>query len=233
MNPWKNFEPSGCLPNKCQCEGVRDALVRQPSSTWSSLAYVFAGLAIYRYVKDKSMDLRVWTIVCVIMGLSSFIGHMSYIRFTLAMDFASIILVMSFFGIWNLLLMLKQSYKRIFLYLSLYYSLLVLAMYSMNKWTKVGICFLVFIFAMSDVIREMGWRFIKARTLQYSLLTLTVSFGIYMMDEMHINCVPGSLLQWHSVWHMGTALSMFLYGKWRFDEKGAVNLSFAGSFPAS
>lgn len=233
MNPWKNFEQAVCLPDNCQCEGVRDAFVRQPSSTWSSFAYVLAGLAIFRYVKDKSMDLKVWTIVCVVMGLSSLIGHMSYIRFTLAMDFASIALVMSFFGIWNLLTLLKQSHTKIFIYFVLYYGVLTLVMYSMNKYAKIGTVFLVFAFAMGDVIREMGWRFLKARTLQYSLLTFSISFGIYMMDEMHINCDPNSLFQWHSIWHMGTAFSMFLYGKWRFDEKGTLNLNLVGSFPAS
>lgn len=227
MNPWKNFEQAVCLPDKCQCEGVRDAFIRQPSSFWSSLAYVFAGVAIFRYVKDRSMDLKVWTMVCVIMGLSSMLGHMSYIRFTLAIDFASIVLVMSFFGIWNFLTNLKFPFSRIILILSVYYVFLVLGMYSLDKWGKISMVFVIFTFAIADVLREMGFRFLKARTLQLSLLVLSVSFGIYMMDENHIFCDPGSLLQLHSVWHMGTALSLFLYGKWRFDEKNALNVNLS------
>lgn len=45
MNPWKNFEPPSCYPDSCQCEAVRDAFIRQPSSFWSSLAYVMARMA--------------------------------------------------------------------------------------------------------------------------------------------------------------------------------------------
>lgn len=221
MNPWKNFDLPSCYPDKCQCEAVRDALIRQPSSFWSSLAYVMAGFAIYYYVKAKSMDLKVWSLICVIMGLSSMLGHMSFVRFTLAFDFASIILVMSFFGLWNLLNLLKFSINKIFVYFLIYYAFLFFAMYAMDKWSKVGVCLLVFGFAIGDVIREMGWKFLNARTLQLSILILSISFGIYIMDEMHVNCEPQSFFQWHSVWHIGTALSMFLYGKWRFEEKGA------------
>lgn len=225
MNPWKNFEQAVCLPDKCQCEGVRDAFIRQPSSFWSSLAYVFAGVSIFRYVKDRSMDLKVWTLVCVIMGLSSMLGHMSYIRFTLAIDFASIALVMSFFGIWNLLTNLKLSYPKIFIILSIYYCLLVSGMYALDKYGKISMVFLIFTFAIADMLKVMGMRFLKARTLQLSLLVLSISFGVYMMDENHIFCEPGSLYQLHALWHMGTALSLFLYGKWRFDEKNALNLN--------
>jgi hypothetical protein len=222
MNPWKHFEQPSCLPDGCQCEAVRDAFIRQPSSTWSSLAYVFAGLFIYRQVNEKSMDLKVWTLVCVTMGMSSLVGHMSFIKLTLALDFASIVLVISFFGLWNLLNLLKISSARIFIYFSIYYVFLFGVMYGLNKWAKVGLCILVFGFAMGDVVREMGWRFLKARTLQWSIATLALSFGIYIMDEMHIDCRPLHLFQWHSVWHMGTALSMFLYGKWRFEARESL-----------
>src|SRR5690606_13911812 len=99
----------------------------------------------------------------------------------------------------------------------IYYGALFLAMYFLGKWAKVGVCLLVFAFAIGDVIRDIGWKFLQARTLQLSILVLGISFGIYIMDEMHIDCRPESLFQWHSVWHAGTAVSMFLYGKWRFE----------------
>lgn len=217
MNPWKGFEQASCLPDHCQCEGLRDALIRQTSSFWSSLFYVFAGLFLYRSVEKKSMDLKVWTMVCVLMGLSSMLGHGAFIRFTLAMDFTAIVLVMSFFGLWNLLNLLKLSTVKIFSLFSLYYLLILWAMYSMDKPAKIGICLLVFVFAISDVIREMGMKFLKARTLQLSILTLIISFAIFQLDENHYLCNSNSLWQFHSLWHFGTALSMFLYGKWRFE----------------
>ena len=87
----------------------------------------------------------------------------------------------------------------------------------MDKWTRISICVLIFIFSIGDVIREMGWKFLKARTLQISLLILGCSFGLFLIDEAHYRCDPYSLFQWHSIWHMGTAFSIYFYGKWRFE----------------
>lgn len=221
MNFWLQFDQASCYPDKCQCEVARDAFIRQPSAFWSSFAYIFAALAIYRYVAKKSMELKLWTSVCFLMGTSSLFGHMSFTRFALAMDFASIVLVLSFFALLNMFLMLKQSVGRILLYFFTYYLALFASMWAMGKWAKIGVCVLIFIFSVSDMIREMGWKFLKARTLQLSLLILTVSFGLFLIDEFHIGCNPESWFQWHSVWHIGTALAMFFYGKWRFDEIAA------------
>ncbi len=58
MNPWARFEQALCYPVKCQCEAPQDALIRQPSAFWSSFAYVIAGLAIYRHIKDKTFELK-------------------------------------------------------------------------------------------------------------------------------------------------------------------------------
>lgn len=220
MNPWTQFEQASCLPDNCQCELTRDALIRHPSAFWSSLAYIIAAWAIYREIANKSLELKLWAGVCALMGFSSLFGHASFINFALAMDFASIILVLSFFALLNLLLLLKQSIRKILIYLFIYYVCLFVAMYYMNKWAKIGFCLLIFAFSMGDVIRETGWRFLKARTLQLSLLVLFFSFGMFIVDEMHLGCEPEAWFQWHSMWHIGTAISMYYYGKWRFTSDG-------------
>lgn len=222
MNPWAGWKMSSCYPDKCQCEAIRDELIRQPSSFFSSIAYVIAGLLIYRHISKKSFELKLWASACVLMGISSHLGHMSFVKVFLAMDFASIVLILSFFAILNLLRMLKVNTGRIIVILALYYAGLYFAMYSMNKWGNIGMCLLIFSFSIGDLIREMGWSFLKARTLQLSLLVLTVSFGIFVIDEMHIGCHPTSLFQWHSLWHIGTATSMYFYGRWRFEEIRAL-----------
>lgn len=212
---WSRFEQVQCLPNKCQCEYARDALIRQPSAFWSSLAYVIAGLAIYRHIKDKTVELKLWALACVIMGLSSLFGHASYIKLAMAFDFASIVLILSFFAVLNLLRMMKWSLW----YFVVYYAALVGSMYAMGKFSKIGVCLLVFFFAMGDVIRDEGWGFLKEKTLQLSLFILTVSFGLFLLDENHVGCDPLSWFQYHSLWHTGTALSMYFYGKWRLSSE--------------
>ncbi len=217
MNPWARFEQASCYPQNCQCEAARDAIIRQPSAFWSSFAYIIAAIAIYRHIKTKTFELKMWALVCVVMGLSSLMGHGTFTKLTLSMDFAAIILVLSFFALLNLFLLLKQSPRRILIYFSAYYVTIFFALYSMDKWTRVGICVLIFFFSIGDLIREIGCKFIKARTLQICLLILTCSFGLFLLDEAHYQCDPNSLFQLHSIWHMGTALSIYFYGKWRFE----------------
>lgn len=218
MNPWVDWKPASCYPDKCQCEAVQDAFIRQPSSFLSSFAYIIAAFAIYRAVAQKSFELKLWAAVCFMMGVSSLIGHATFVKVFLAMDFASIVMVLSFFAVLNLLRLLKVSEGKIVAILIVYYVFLYAAMISMNKWGNIGMCLLIFAFSMADMIREMGWGFLKARTLQLSLLVLTLSFGIFIIDEMHIACEPMSLFQFHSLWHIGTAVAMYFYGRWRFDE---------------
>lgn len=216
MNPWRGFAPASCFPDKCQCEMVQDGLIRQPSAFWSSLAYLLAAFAIYRHIASKSAELKLWTLVCVLMGLSSLFGHASFINLALALDFASIILVLSFFALLNFFLRQRQSYERIVGYFVLYYGSLYGAMYYLGKWPKIIFCLLIFLFSLADIIREAGWTFFRAKSIQLSLLVLTVSFAMFLIDEFHLYCDPGSWFQWHSLWHIGTAISIYYYGKWRF-----------------
>jgi hypothetical protein len=218
MNPWKNFEPASCFPDDCNCEGIRDAFIRQPSAFWSSFAYIFAAMAIFRYIKNKGTELRLWTGVCTLLGLSSLFGHGSFTQLALAMDFASIILVLSFFALLNLFLLLKLSTVKILCFFSSYYVALFFMMYVMDKWAKIGICVLIFALSMADLVRELGPKFLQAKSLQISLIVLGFSFVAFLIDEAHVMCDPYSLWQWHSLWHLGTATAIFFYGKWRFDE---------------
>lgn len=216
MNPWKGFPQASCYPDQCNCELTRDALIRQPSAFWSSFAYVFAAYLIYREIGNKTIELKMWAGICFLMGLSSLFGHASFINLALALDFASIILVLSFFALLNVLIAYKQSLPKIFLYFFIYYITLFVAMYYMGKWSKIFFCLLIFVFSLGDVLRTHGIGFIKNRIFQKSLLILVASFIMFLIDEFHIGCRPESWFQWHSLWHIGTAISMYYYGKWRF-----------------
>jgi hypothetical protein len=43
---WSGWKPATCLPNNCFCEVQRDGFIRQPSNTYSDLAYVLVGLLV-------------------------------------------------------------------------------------------------------------------------------------------------------------------------------------------
>jgi hypothetical protein len=143
---------------------------------------------------------------------------MSFTRLGLAFDFAAIILIFSFFALVNILLLLRRSSVFIFVALALYYGLLVLGMYSIpDKWSRITLCLLVFGLSVGDVVREQGLAFLRAKNFLRSLLTLLVSFSFFVLDEAHIGCNPQGLLQFHALWHFGTATALYFYGLWRFE----------------
>lgn len=218
MSFWSQFRPADCLPDHCNCEFISDSFVRQPLCAWSSLTYVFFALWLYFRLGERSFELRAFCTVFGVLGVSSFFAHMSFIQLAMALDFGSIITVISFFAILNFLEMLNQSRARITFWLSLYFVSVSFGMYFMEKLAKIGVALLVFVFAIGDLLRDMGWDFLKERTLQLSLLILGASFVLFVLDEMHWNCDPHSLWQQHSLWHIGTSFAIYLYGKWRFKD---------------
>jgi hypothetical protein len=218
MKSWFGLESIICFPDKCQCEAAGEGIIRQPSSFWSSWAYLLAGIFLYRYLKNKSLELKMWTGVCFLLGITSMLGHASFTKLALAMDFASIVLVLIFFSILNFFMLLQIRLTHMLICFAGFYVVLVLAMHSMGKWGQIGICVIVMALSVNDILRETGKDFFKYKSLNYALLILSISFVIFVMDENHVMCDPQSLWQWHSFWHIGTAIAMFFYGKWRLSE---------------
>ncbi len=217
MNFWKQFEPATCLPYSCNCELVRDAFIRQPSAFWSSFSYLAVSFATIYFIKNNSAQVRNWAFVCFIMGLSSLFGHMSFTRFSLAIDISTIILVMTFFPLVNFSSRIFFSkHQLLFLFLFFYISLF-LGIYHLGKWSKVFLCVVVFILVMRDAFKFKSTK-VRLKDLKISLSILFFSFALFLLDEFHVGCEPESLFQLHSLWHLGTAFSMYFYGKWRLNE---------------
>ncbi len=219
MNVWEGFEGAACLASRCQCEAPRDALIRQPVSFWSSLAYIVTALVLLRSVRVRSFEFKMWTGACLLLGVASHLGHMSFTRLGLAFDFAAIVLILSFFALMNFLRPLRRSPAEILVAMVAYYGFLVLAMYSVaDKWARVSICISIFTLSVGDVARERGLTLFHSRNLKRSLIVLLVSFGFFVLDEAHVLCAPAGVFQFHALWHLGTATALFFYGVWRFGE---------------
>ncbi len=216
MNPWSDFETIPCGVEACQCEAPRDAWIQQPSSFWSSLSYIIVAILFFNVVKIRAFQFKLWTLVCALVGFSSLIAHGSFTRLGLAIDFSSIILVLSFFVALNLGEKLKFTPTQMLLGFSSYYAALFVMMYSLGKWYKIGLCVFIFIVSVVDIIKRMKGSLVKEKMLLVSMLILVFSSVFFLVDEFHLGCDPSSLFQWHSVWHCGTAASLFFYGMWRF-----------------
>jgi hypothetical protein len=216
MSYWKQFPQASCLPDNCDCEFVRDAWIGQPSAFVSSFSYIFFALFLYWLIPKKSKALKLWTMSFVLLGLCSHFAHASFIEMAMAMDFACIILVLSFFFINKWMSRWVKSTWVTALLLLCYQGGLWLTFYSLEKWFKVSLCVIVFFFCIFELMHSEGKAFVKAKEVHWAIVILMISFSFFMTDELKLICDPHSWLQGHSVWHVGTSISLFLYGKWRF-----------------
>lgn len=186
--------------------------VNQPVAFWSSLAYLVPIYFLNKNLKQKTELTRLWNICLIVLTISSMFCHASFIRFSVAMDFASIGIIMGFFPVVRFT---KGKYlSSSFL---VFFILQVLINFGLTKWPKIALSILIYLLALSEVIMSFGKDFLKARSLQLSLLILTVSFLVFLLDDQKILfCDPSGLFAGHTIWHIGTAWSAYYYSKWRF-----------------
>ena len=217
--PWSQFSRALCLPDNCGCEYVDlHAWIAQPSAFWSSLFHLFFAALLYVQVKEKNQRLKLWVFSLVLLGFASHFGHGTFLEFAMATDFAGIVLVMSFFVGHDWLSKWFKSTPVLVAFLLLYQVALWFTFYSLNKWTKFSICGVIFALALAELIRTEGKAFLKARNLHYALGILLVSLVLFMMDEFKVMCNPHGWLTGHTLWHFGTGLTLYYYGKYRFRE---------------
>lgn len=218
-SPWSLYNRALCLPDNCGCEFVDlNAWLAQPSAFWSSGFYLIFAFVLYAQIRAKTQRLKLWTFSLILLGLVSHFAHGSFLEFAMSMDFGGIILVTSFFPLyqWISKRITKTSLQMLLIFL--YQTILWYLFYSLNKWVKFSICIVAFAMAFSEIYVSEGKAFFKARVLHYALGVLLLSFTIFMLDELKIFCDPHGWLTGHTIWHLGTAISLYLYGKWRFRE---------------
>jgi len=214
---WHQFSQAECLPHNCSCELIQSGLIRQPSAFWSSFIFVVATIALYRKVSNKSFEFKLWTASGLVLSFSSLFCHASFIKLAMAMDFSSIILLMSFFALINLFTKFHFSKTKMILGMMSFFFLCVLCLYALDRSTKVIVAIGIFLFTFRDLIKTTPLAKLRDKNLYISIGCLFGFFILFAMSEFKVACVPESIWQLHSIWHFGAAVSVYFYGLWRFD----------------
>jgi len=216
MSFWIQFPRAICLPDNCGCEFVDvNAWIAQTSAFWSSFFHLILAIYFYRLIPLRDQKMRLWFFSLVLLALGSLFGHGTFLEFAMATDFAGIILVTSFFALYSFMYRFKLSSFKLVCSLIFYFVGLTFAFYSLEKWTKVSLCLFVIALAIFEMIKQMGPGILKQKEIRMALSLLLISFGFFLLDELKIFCDPQSWLSGHSVWHLGTALSLNIYGRFR------------------
>lgn len=180
---------------------------------WSSGAYFLSSLLLYLRTKERTPEFEFWIFCTITLATSSFIFHATQTLVTVALDYASIIMILIFFPCWNRFSRLSRRKKELGFYLT-YFSLWLIYM-QLDQWARIGLSLLIFIVVLVMLKREVR-HFRSSKYLLVSVGLGIVSFGAFLLEESRILCDPQSLFQAHGIWHVGSATALYLFGRWRF-----------------
>lgn len=211
--PWEPLS-SVWLPNVRWCESQLCSWVVEPANTWSNLAYVIAGLALWWLgARRREPILRLFGIAEIVVGVSSFVYHMS---------FTGVLQVFDFFGMYvftqlliglNLVRLGWLSRERFWPV----YGASVLGLTALTvalRFTPFPIQGIVFVLILGIVATE--WMQAPApgldrRLFVAALATLTVAAGFSAADVTGAFCDPDDhFVQGHAIWHVLGAISLVL-----------------------
>lgn len=180
---------------------------------WTSGAYFLSSLLLYFRTTKKTPEFEFWIFCTITLAISSFLFHATQTLATVALDYASISMTLLFFPCWNRFSKLSRRRKELGFYLT--YFALWLTYYQLAQWMRIGLGLTIFAGSLATVRKEVV-RFRNHAYLQASVTLALVSFGAFILEESRMVCDPDSLIQSHGLWHIGSAIALYLYGRWRF-----------------
>ena len=223
---WESITPATCMPDKCFCEPVQSAIIRQPINTITNLAFIFAGIlvvfiAAYDWFANKNMRdnnlmrshwlySTIYGFTAVVVGIGSMIYHSTMSFFGQSLDIMGMYMVAIFMMLYNIARFRPMS-KKIFL---LVYTLITITSFAIATFEPalrrpLFIVMLVAILSSDALVRFSRLPHTDVKFFLASIISLTIGCSAWILDIQNIGCNPTSLIQLHSIWHMGMGGAIF------------------------
>lgn len=200
-----------CYPD-CNCEPWATGLIHQPWAFWTTFAYLFTALWVYRRFGFTDRT-RSWFVSLFLVTLGSFLAHARFDVLSLAIDEAAVTLLISVFHFpifksWGKTISICFTVTA-FLTITFYFV-------PITYWDLI--VSLVFTGAIGLAIKRFGLDpFVKFRFLGI-LALYGCAFLFFAFDKSPILCDLPNVPYGHSVWHLGSAFSAALFATWWFGE---------------
>lgn len=221
---WDQFTPATCFPNDCFCEHLRNSIVRQPSNTYSCIAFIIYGIWIMlTSLSDRHSKLmhsiplvsrrpyaETYAFAVISIGVFSAFFHASMTFIGQWSDNSAMALIVIF------LIFYSQNHNKfIERYFLLLYLVACLAtfmvLWNFPIYRRQMFAFLL-ITALGLIIRRKSKPKMNSTSRWFliaSLSSLALGAFFWTLDLKHIVCLPDSLFQGHALWHILTATSAF------------------------
>jgi len=208
---WPNAGgPATCLQTHCFCEVARQGTIKQWVNTYSSLTFVALATYAWLSMRDKRGNrlFQGFILSMFAIGLGSAYYHAT-------LSFAGQwfdVLGMYLFGtvmICATLLRAAKITKSQAVSLFIAFNILLAAAQALIPYTRrllfAGLIIIALVLEL--IIRKNAGR---ATKLWYAVGLMAVAYGIWLLDQLQIICLPASLLQGHGVWHLLDAIAAYL-----------------------
>jgi hypothetical protein len=222
---WANWRPASCMPVNCFCEAVHSDTIAQPANTWSSFAFVLAGLLVIRQSGDDVRSRRLnpmtsrraypllYGMALLFLGLGSAFYHASLTFAGQFVDLMGMYLLACFILLYNvsrLTVLNGKTFVLAYLALNLLLAYILLEFPALRRYI-FGVI-IVAALLPEDRVRQQKKPRINVFFLQAAWWSLLVAFVIWTLDITKILCNPNSWLQGHALWHiLGALAAGFLY----------------------
>ncbi len=200
MNPMHPL----CYPN-CSCEPFSTGLILQPWAFWTSLLYP---IAIYFVLKRNPNVPKAWTSAIILMTIASLVAHARFDLYSLALDDASVVVILFAYhrgpSSWtrailtNLISLLGIAVSLIFIPIHLWVTLI----------------FGAFIISWRIAAVRRGTKIFKEKEFLMAMTVYGISFFMFHFDANPMLCLSKWVPYGHPMWHVGSAITMFLLGDW-------------------
>ncbi len=212
MCPWTSLAPSTLQ----WCEQQLCAWVREPSNTFSNLAYIFFGIyMLYDSRDSKEVHLKLLGYFSILLGFMSGFYHASGSLIGELFDFSAMFLFSSYFITAALARLNKWTNTKI---LTVALMLAVGTIAANVAYPLAGPYLFAFEIILSAYLEFRIWKkpgvtHAKFKNFVISFGLLQVAFIIWNLDRSRIICFPDThWISGHAIWHVITAISgYFIY----------------------
>lgn len=209
--PWEPIS-SSWLPNVRWCESQVCSWVVEPANTWSNLAYVVAGLALVWFgMRRRDDTLRLFGIAQIVVGICSFVYHMSFSGYLQVLDFFGMYVFTNLLIGLNLVRLGALSPRRFWpLYAVSVVGLTALTVaLRFTPFPIQGIVLLLILGVVATEFMQPARPDLDRRFFFASLATLTLAAGFSAADVSGAFCDPDDhFVQGHAIWHVLGAFSL-------------------------
>jgi hypothetical protein len=210
-----------CLSSHCFCEALSPTGLVQPINSFSSLAFVLAGIAgilVWTKMKDRKDILEAtlilaFSLILMFIGFSSFYYHANLSFIGQFLDIFSMYLFGTLLTVGALVRRGKLSGRNAIILFIAINIMLGVFQYVYPEARRI----LFALILLPGIVLELlpgtvggAWARQKMKYLLIGIGLLIGAYVIWILDQNNIVCWPGSLIQGHAVWHILGAVAGFM-----------------------